>query len=115
GKFTAIAPQLITDFCGYNAYTPKPKREDDTEEDRKYYDPGYFWVGDLTISCRANIASVREGSRLILELNEGERRYRCEIDISTGLAVLKMNITENRKEEEKKEERKLSKYSPNSG
>jgi len=100
-RFSNVEPQLIMDYCGYNAYTPKPKRqENETYEERRYFDPGYYWVGDLTVSCRVKIDSSKDGSLLTLELNEGWRRYRCDIDVSTGMAVLKMNIVQNRKEEE---------------
>ncbi len=74
-------PQLVSDFCGYNAYTggPRPAGLDD---DR-------FWVGDLTLSCTLKISSVAgRDAQFVLELNEGVRRYRCRIEIATGTATL---------------------------
>ena len=66
--------QLISDFCGYNSYTGgHGKTRDD-----------YFWVSDLTVSFSADISKAAKGSELIIELNEGFRRYRCQIDTSTG-------------------------------
>ena len=76
-------PQLISDLCGYNAYTGghMPGLDDDR-----------YWVGDLTLTCTVNITSVGDGQgTLILELNEGVRRYRCLIDVATGAARLTQN------------------------
>ncbi len=72
-------PQLITDFCGYNAFTGGHGNR---------YDPGLFWVGDLTLTCRVDISEVKENAELLLELNEGIRRYRCRIDVNSGQATL---------------------------
>jgi signal peptidase I len=39
-------PELITDFCGYNAFSsPHIPLED----------PGLYWVGDLTVNCRVDV------------------------------------------------------------
>lgn len=76
-------PQLVSDFCGYNAYTGG--RSSGLDDDR-------FWVGDLTLSCSVNIASVSgPDANFMLELNEGVRRYRCRIDVTTGMATLTRN------------------------
>ena len=76
-------PQLITDFCGYNNCTGG--RSLNIGDDR-------FWVGDLTLNCTVVIASVSNPqAELVLELNEGVRRYRCRIDVSTGKATLTRN------------------------
>lgn len=73
-------PQLVSDFCGYNAYTGG--RAGGLDDDR-------YWVGDLTLSCTLKIASVSAAaSQFVLELNEGVRRYRCRIDLTTGEAKL---------------------------
>lgn len=68
-------PQLITDFCGYNAVNGAA-------------DNGAFWVGDLTVSADVTISETQADAALLLELNEGSNRYRCEIDLATGLATL---------------------------
>ena len=72
-------PRLISDFCGYNAFTSPGERE--TPE-------GLFWVGDLTVRLRVALGEAAKGSSLLLELNEGARRYRCEIDLQSGQARL---------------------------
>ena len=74
-------PQLITDFCGYNAFSGG--RGSNFDDDR-------FWVGDLTLNCTVEIKSVDPSAKpeLIFELTEGIRRYRCQIDVQTGLAKL---------------------------
>ena len=76
-------PQLISDFCGYNSYTGG--RSPGLDDDR-------YWVGDLTLSCTLNVTSVTgKESNFVLELNEGVRRYRCRIDVATGLATMTRN------------------------
>lgn len=76
-------PQLVSDFCGYNAYTGG--RSPGLEDDR-------FWVGDLTLSCQVNITAVTgQSPAFLLELSEGVRRYRCRIDLATGIASLLRN------------------------
>lgn len=76
-------PQLITDFCGYNAYTRG--READPDD-------GRYWVGDLTINCTVEITEVKGSQpRLTFELVEGIRKYRCEIDVTSGTATLLRN------------------------
>ncbi len=73
--------QLITDFCGYNSYTTQGGRN------MNDHGMGYYWVGDLTLSCRAKVTS-NDGGELLLELNEGPRQYRCRFDLATGQALL---------------------------
>jgi signal peptidase I len=76
-------PQLIADFCGYNTYTGG--RSSGTDDDR-------YWVGDLTMSCKATIgAFTGSQSFILLELVEGVRRYRCRIDLPSGQATLTRN------------------------
>lgn len=76
-------PQLITDFCGYNSYSGA--RSSSMEDDR-------FWVGDLTLNCTLEITSVdSKGAEVVFELVEGVRRYRCQIDVTTGMATLFRN------------------------
>ncbi len=76
-------PELITDFCGYNSYTGG--RGPNLDDDR-------FWVGDLTLNCTLEITSVKgPQAELLLELVEGVRRYRCQIDVTSGTATLLRN------------------------
>ena len=86
-------PQLITDFCGYNAFSQGNNVDPDT----------YFWVGDLTLSCDVQIKQLDENSELLLELNEGAHRYRCRINPHTGEAQLVSLIWMNRDKEEEAE------------
>ncbi len=73
--------QLITDFCGYNAFNANEAGHGNDQIS------GHFWVGDLTLNCRVNIED-RNGGELLLELNQGARPYRCRIDLATGEAVI---------------------------
>ncbi|MCA9118309.1 MAG: hypothetical protein KDA79_24765, partial [Planctomycetaceae bacterium] len=72
-------PRLITDFCGYNAYTSPGEHE------TPY---GLFWVGDLTVKLHLKLEEPGDNSEVLLELNEGLRRYRCRIDPVTGRATI---------------------------
>lgn len=72
-------PQLITDFCGYNAFSI------DQGVPR---DAGLFWVGDLTLNLHADVRKIDKESELLLELVEGVRRYQARFDLSTGEVVL---------------------------
>lgn len=74
-------PSLIADACGYNAYT---------NDQRGYRIPdfGYYWVGDLTASFWAKIDKVEADGKLLVELNEGTRKYQLEVDLNTGRATL---------------------------
>lgn len=73
-------PQLISDLCGYNSYTGG--RSAGTDDDR-------YWVGDLTLSCQVTVTSAPgKDAHLLLELVEGVRRYRCRIEVPSGLATL---------------------------
>jgi signal peptidase I len=71
-------PLLITDFYPYNS------EDVNTSFGREML--GDNWVGDLCLSCKVDVA-VPQGS-LVLELVESKRRYRCEIDLTSGQAEL---------------------------
>jgi signal peptidase I len=72
-------PKLITDFCGYNAFSSGRIAADDL---------GFYWVGDLTLNCSIDVAQSQPEGQVVLELNEGPRVYRCRIDLSTGRATI---------------------------
>lgn len=74
--------ELVSDFCGYNAYIGG--RSAGLDDDR-------FWVGDLTLSCRVALSTIQTGGTFTLELNEGVRQYRCQIDVFSGMATLSHN------------------------
>lgn len=86
-------PQLITDFCGYNAFSSGHDFDLDA----------YFWVGDLTLSCDVQIKQLDEKAELLLELNEGAHRYRCRINPNTGEAQLASLIWMSRDKEEEED------------
>lgn len=73
-------PQLITDYYGYNSISSNSR--DGSDDD-------VFWVGDLTISGVVDIVKS-SGSQpaIMIELVEGVRRYRCEIDLTSSQATL---------------------------
>ena len=72
-------PELITDFCGYNAFSsPHIPAED----------PGLYWVGDLTINCHVDVKEHQPDGEVVLDLNEGARSYRCHLELATGRATL---------------------------
>ena len=84
-------PQLISDFCGYNSYTGGNRGELNRD---------YYWVGDLTVSFQIELSEVGESGELVIELNEASRRYRCRIDIATGIATLLSLVEQNRDADE---------------
>jgi signal peptidase I len=71
--------RLITDFCGYNAFSSERIAAEDL---------GLYWVGDLTVNCRIDVQQTQPNGQLLLELNEGPRVYRCRIDLTSGNATL---------------------------
>ena len=81
GRPFEARPQLITDFCGYNAFLG-------TGRVQGYVDFGSYWVGDLTVAFDLTVSEVNDGGRLVVELCEGIFWYRCEIDLVSGNAVL---------------------------
>ena len=84
-------PELITDFCGYNA--TDTGRDLDSRE-------GLYWVGDLTLSATVEIEEIGADGELVFELNEGARKYRVRFDLETGQATLAHTIPANRDEDE---------------
>lgn len=93
-------PQLITDFYAYNAKVTVPEARFNNEPlpDLDAEALGVQWVGDLTVSCTVELLAP-EGE-LMCELVEGERRYRCRIDLSTGVASLFYLDDQIKKEED---------------
>lgn len=79
-------PQLITDFCAYNAKISVQDTHGNLERlpELRSVLMGTQWVGDLTISSTVELLAA-EGE-LTCELVEGVRRYRCRIDLKTGVA-----------------------------
>ncbi len=98
GVTQSPVPRLITDFCGYNTYSgqepPGQWRQIEAHSPEEI-ETGGFWVGDLTVSCRVDIASAGPDSKLVLELVEAGIRYQCRIDCHSATAVL-MKLTSDR-------------------
>ncbi len=71
-------PELISDFCGYNAASTHLTS----------YDTGIFWVSDLTVDFQLDVSEINESSQAIIDLNAGVRKYQCEINLKTGEATV---------------------------
>lgn len=86
GRNPKPVARLVSDFCGYNAYTGESLGSDaNTVEDIDY---GPFWIADLTVNFELRIDSASEDSQLLLELVDGVHAYRCRIDAQSGAASL---------------------------
>jgi signal peptidase I len=70
-----LLPQLVTDFCGFNS-------------DSRYGDQELYWTNDLTLDFTVDIQEVRSDALLVIELEEGIRSVRCEIQPQSGNVVL---------------------------
>ena len=70
--------QLITDVYAYN----------DFDFNRLVSNPNaeIHWVGDLALECLLRVKS--DAGEILLDLVEGGRHHRCNIDVSTGKATL---------------------------
>ncbi len=79
-------PKLVTDFLAYNTYTGGAMAGfgPDAVVDGRYWS-GY-WVGDLALDAHVEVESA--AGELVLELNEGFRRYRATVDLATGEATV---------------------------
>lgn len=82
-------PLLITDHYAYNdrvqrQYKNVPLRADSF---------GVNWVGDLAVSCTAEVQSA--GGKLMLDLVKAGRSHRCTIDLASGRAELSVEGVPN--------------------
>ena len=67
-----LAPELITDFCGFNAESGNS-------------DQGRFWISDLTLRFNLQVTDIGNAEGLILiELVEGMRSVQCRIRPADG-------------------------------
>ena len=71
-----LLPHLVTDFCGFNA-------------DSNFGDQELFWTNDLTLEFTIRIDEIRKDALLTVELEEGFRTVRCEIQPQSGTVTLK--------------------------
>jgi signal peptidase I len=76
--------QLITDFYAYNAGLSNSFPRDGEQQPH--------WVGDLSLSVRADVTAAK--GKLRLELVEASERYVCEFDLTGGTCKL-LRITPN--------------------
>ncbi len=99
---TAVKPQLITDFVGYNSGIDNSRSSRELIVSREikgdaargrevfcYKNPstlGLNWVGDLAVSCSLNITGA--GGPVVLKLVKGGIEFHCSIDPTTGEATL---------------------------
>ena len=65
-----LLPHLVTDFCGFNS---------ESDDDQQLY-----WTSDLTLDFNLELLEIRDNARLLIELEEGFRTVRCELDPHTG-------------------------------
>ena len=77
---------LITDFYSYNTNISPAYYDLWLQMNEGYLQPN--WVGDLTVAGHVEITSTTPIGRLRLELVEAGVSHRCEIDLTTGKAML---------------------------
>lgn len=75
-------PELVSDVCGYNMVSDRDPFRTDAERMPR------FWVGDLALTCRIDVADPGASSAVTFQLTEGVRDYSCRIDLATGAAEL---------------------------
>lgn len=68
-EISPVSARLIADFCAFN---------DDDDE--------VYWTNDLTLEFNLVVDSVAAEGKLVLELVEGLRTARCEINLQSGVA-----------------------------
>jgi signal peptidase I len=85
----APRPTLITDFYSYNTNLPLHRADlsGDVGRDQENAWLQPHWVGDLTVSARVVTGST--AGKVRFELIEGGVPNVCEIDVSTGEAVIR--------------------------
>ncbi len=83
---------LITDFYSYNTNISQIDWDHWSQAHDGWLQPN--WVGDLTVSCRVDVASAAADGKLRLELVEAGVANRCEVDLATGIATLFHGETE---------------------
>ena len=91
GQPVTPRPELISDFCGYNAFIGTG--HEIANRSVQSVDYGSFWVGDLTLHCELTLQQLGPEAEVVLELCEGNYWYRCRIDPSTGIArLIEVNV-----------------------
>ena len=75
-------PLLVSDYCAYNSGYTMNSPISSPQGDML----GEHWVGDLTVGCEVEVLTSQ--GKLVMELVESLRRYRCAVDLTTGKATL---------------------------
>ena len=91
--------ELISDFCSYNA-VPKERQKlpvdfvirPDVRYSLEPDQEGMNWVGDLAVEAELNVSSL--SGWMLLDLVEGGVHFQCQIDVSTGQALLSSSNSE---------------------
>ena len=83
-------PQLIRDVYGYNTRITNDQAEA-SQRRREPISLGFRelaanWVSDLSLSCTLHPEGAQ--GEVLLEIVEGQRRYRCRFDLATGKGQL---------------------------
>jgi signal peptidase I len=84
----AVKPQLITDFTPYDSSSSPFERMQPSDGPT-----GQNWVGDLAMSCQADVQNDR--GEIVLELVEGGKRFQCRVNVADGRARLSIDGDEN--------------------
>lgn len=92
-----VEPQLVRDFTAYDTTRQRGNlMDEDLPEARRHgvlaptaKSLGHYWVGDLVLSCTADVESDK--GELLFELRKGGRFFRCGIDVATGEASLSVS------------------------
>lgn len=98
----APQPQVIKDFYAYNSRITVGQADHSVQRGELpdlYVSPSESeqWVGDLTLSCTVEVLAA--GGEVVFELVEGQRRYRCTIDLANGRGALQYVHEMNRSED----------------
>ncbi len=88
GNRVSPRPQLVSDFCGYNAYYGSSGRMRHMPGSPDQVETGGLWVGDLTANLELTVNAAQPGAEFQIELCEGIYWYRCRFNLETGQATL---------------------------
>lgn len=91
-ELSAIPPQLIADYCGFNAGAGR------YGDSRGYRDSNYsgggYWVGDLTVTADVTVEGPTDGALMVMELVEGTYQFQVHIDLITGSATVHQKVAD---------------------
>lgn len=81
-----VKPRLITDYCAYNAIQPNNNYEFNWAGWSG--DSSLYWNGEVTLDAEFIVSNVNQEGELLLELNQGARKFHCRFDLTTGIVTL---------------------------